>query len=567
MLMSIVSQMAFRCSVMLALKLFIYHWEMNRKLLGAALTAIAAFLIFTVGILIGRSLFSGSPSYDNTKLDAVMSLVREQYVDTVNDQTLTDMAVTSLMRSLDPHSEYIPKKDLQAVNEDLDGSFSGVGISFQIVQDTVTVVEAITGGPAEKVGIMAGDRILSANGKSLAGNGVSNEDVFKTLRGKKGTRVSLDILRPGSTKSQPFSLIRSDIPVNSVDAAYVMDDGLTGYIKLSKFTRNTYKEFLDAISKLDAEGAKRLILDLRNNPGGYLDQAALIANEFLRPGSMIVYTKSRTPENKLEMTADGTGSHQLTPLAVIINEYSASASEIIAGAIQDNDRGVIVGRRSFGKGLVQNQTMLPDSSAIRLTVARYYTPSGRSIQKEYKIGESSTYELDILERYNRGEFYHLDSIRLDKTKAFRTASGRIVYGGGGIMPDVFVPEDTTQITSWYMAVNNAGLIQQHAFALADRYRPLMRGVKDTEQVLRILPADARLVEQFAEFAESKGVPARWYYINISAPLVASQLKAFIVRDILGYDSFFEIFNADDRTINIARDVLEKGKLPTKTISR
>lgn len=540
---------------------------MNRKLLGALLISAGAFLSLTLGILLGRTLFSGAPSYHNDKIDAVMSLIREQYVDTVNDETLTDMAVTSLMRSLDPHSEYIPKKNLQAVNEDLDGSFSGVGISFQIVQDTVTVVEAITGGPAEKVGIMAGDRILSANGKSLAGGGVSNEDVFKTLRGKKGTAVKLEVLRPGATKSQPFDIIRSDIPVNSVDAAYLMADGETGYIKLSKFTRNTYQEFLDAISSLDEQGAKRLILDLRNNPGGYLDQAALIANEFLSAGSMIVYTKSRTPENKLEMRADGTGTHQDTPLAVLINEYSASASEIISGAIQDNDRGIIVGRRSFGKGLVQNQTMLPDSSAIRLTVARYYTPSGRSIQKEYKIGEGDTYELDIMERYNRGEFYHLDSIKLDRSKAFRTVAGRTVYGGGGIMPDVFVPEDTTKLTTWYMAVNSAGLIQQHAFALADRYRPLMQGVKDSGQLLRILPADARLTEQFAEFAESKGVPARWYYINISAPLVLSQLKAFIVRDILGYDSFFEIFNADDRTINIARDVLEEGKIPATTISK
>jgi len=540
---------------------------MNKKLLYSILLSVVSFLLVALGIVVGRAFFSGGMSYNghNAKLDAAMELIRNQYVDTISEDYLSDLAVASLMESLDPHSEYIPKKDLEAVNADLDGTFSGVGISFQIVQDTVTVVEAITGGPAEKVGIMAGDRIIKANNVSLAGDSVSNELVFKTLRGKKGTPVNLMVLRPGASKAQPFKVTRADIPVNSVDAAYMMPDKVTGYIKLSKFTKNTYQEFLNALTDLSDAGAKRLVLDLRNNPGGYLDQAVLIANEFLSPGQMIVYTKSRTPENRLEMKADGTGSYQSIPLAVIINEYSASASEIIAGAIQDNDRGVIVGRRSFGKGLVQNQTMLPDSSAIRLTVARYYTPSGRSIQKEYKVGEGQAYEMDILQRYKRGEFYHLDSIKLDKTKPFRTRKGRVVYGGGGIMPDVYVPEDTTMITSWYMAVNNAGLIQQFAFALADRYRPVLGGAVSTEHVLRIIPSDERLVEHFADFAESKGVPARWYYINISAPLVSSQLKSFIVRDILGYNQFYEIYNTGDRTINAAVDVLKKGKIPMKTI--
>jgi len=542
---------------------------MNKKAIYAIVIPVAAFLFMALGIILGRAFFNGNGAdmSGNRKLSDVLTLIDEQYVDVVDNDTLTDMAVAALMKSLDPHSEYIPKKDLVAVNEDLDGTFSGVGVSFQIVQDTVTVVEVITGGPAEKVGILAGDRIISANGQSLAGPGIGNDDVFKTLRGKKGTKVKLEILRPGATKAQPFSLTRDDIPVNSVDAAYIMPDRVTGYIKLSKFTRNTYQEFLDAISGLDEQGAKKIILDLRGNPGGYLDQAALIANEFLPAGAMIVYTKSRTPDNRLEMRADGTGTHINTPLAVIINEYSASASEIIAGAIQDNDRGIITGRRSYGKGLVQNQTMLPDSSAIRLTVARYYTPSGRSIQKEYKIGEGQTYELDILQRYNNGEFYHLDSIKLDKSKAYRTSKGRVVYGGGGIMPDVFVPEDTTAVTSWYMSINNAGLIQQYAFALSDHYRPLLRRTKDSGQLLKILPPDALLIEQFAKFAEQKGVPARWYYINISAPLVVNQIKAFIVRDLLGYDQFYKIFNSTDRTIQVTLDVLNKGKIPRTTISR
>lgn len=543
---------------------------MNRKKILVSLSlAVCAVLLLILGVAIGKSLGSRQlntrGAYD--KLDAVIRLIDEQYVDTVNRDDLTELTIKALMSSLDPHSEYIPKSELTAVNEDLDGSFSGVGISFQIVQDTVTVVEVITGGPAEKAGILAGDRILKADSKSLAGSGVTNDDVFKTLRGRKGTKVTLSVLRTGASKPQPFTLTRNDIPVNSVDAAYMMKDGKTGYIKLSKFTRNTFQEFLDALVELDAQGASQLILDLRNNPGGFLDQAALIVNEFLPQDAMIVYTRSRSPENILKMKADGTGSHQGTRLAVLLNEYSASASEIIAGAIQDNDRGVIIGRRSFGKGLVQNQTTLPDSSAIRLTVARYFTPSGRSIQKEYKIGEGLEYEMDILQRYNRGEFYHLDSIKLDTSKPFRTLRGRTVFGGGGIMPDVFVPEDTTKVTSWYMAVNNAGLIQQYAFALAESYRQLLGGRKSADQVLKILPSDNVLLEQFSEYAESKGVPARWYYINISAPLVVNQLKAFVVRDLVGYDQFYRIFNSDDRTINTALDVLKSGKIPEKTMSR
>lgn len=541
----------------------------KKKLLLAILVPVGAFLLLVIGLLLGRIIFGGGarPSGNYDKLNQVISLIENEYVDEVNSDSLSDLTVRALMKSLDPHSEYIPKSELTAVNEDLDGSFSGVGISFQIVQDTVTVVEAITGGPAEKVGIMPGDRIVAANGTSLAGPEVTNDLVFKTLRGKKGTDVTLQVMRQGAKKAQPFKLTRTDIPVKSVDAVYLMDDKQTGYIKLSKFARNTYDEFLNALAELDAQGAKRLILDLRGNPGGFMDQAALVANEFLPSGSMIVFTKSRTPENKLEMRADGTGSHQNMPLAVLINEYSASASEIIAGAIQDNDRGVIVGRRSYGKGLVQNQTQLPDSSAIRLTVARYYTPSGRSIQKEYKVGQGTEYEMDILQRYDRGEFYHLDSIKLDLSKPFKTRTGRTVYGGGGIMPDLFVPEDTTHITSWYMEVNNAGLIQQHAFKLADSYRPLLQGVKDVKQVLRVLPSDDVLIDQFATYAESKGVPARYYYINISKPFVLSQLKAFIVRDILGYNQFYKIFNTGDRTISTAVDVLNEGKLPQKTESR
>ena len=541
---------------------------MNRKSLQAIIIPICALLIFALGILIGRNRAIDTAGIEaDDKLSRALQLIKEQYVDTVNEDRLMDMALASLFKSLDPHSEYIPASDLQSVNEDLEGSFSGVGISFQIVADTVTVIDAIVGGPAEKLGIMAGDRIISADGEPLAGPAVTNEDVFRLLRGKKGTVVDLEIKRQNSPNSTHFSVTRADIPVNTVDAAYLLDDRMTGYIKLSKFTPSSYTEFMDAMLRLQAEGAKSLILDLRDNPGGYMDQAILIANQFLPANRKIVFTKARTADNRMSAISDGTGILTRMPVAVLINEYSASASEIIAGAIQDNDRGPVVGRRSYGKGLVQTQATLPDSSAIRLTVARYYTPSGRSIQKEYKIGDVISYEMDIMNRYKRGEFFYMDSIQLDRTRPFRTKGGRTVYGGGGIMPDYFVPEDTTYITSYYIGVNNAGLIQQYSFMLADRYRSLARGMKSASQVVRLLPSDDLLLEGFADYAESKGMPAQWYYIDISAPVMLGQIKAFVVRDLLGYDQFYKVFNLTDRTIEVALDVLKKGKLPATPISR
>lgn len=541
---------------------------MNRNALKAILIPVCALLILLLGFLVGRKSTTTVPGAGTEdKLVRALRLIQEQYVDTISQDELADMALRSILESLDPHSEYIPREELVKVNEDLSGSFSGVGISFQLVADSVTVVDVITGGPAEKLGILAGDRVISANGVNLTGPEVTNEDVFKNLRGKKGTKVELEIKRPNSPKIHKYTVTRGDIPVHSVDAAYLMDDGQTAYIKLSNFTANTYKEFMSAALKLIGEGAQGLVLDLRGNPGGYMDQAVLIANEFLPSGRKIVFTKARSQENRMEAVADGTGMLKKLPVAVLINEYSASASEIIAGAIQDNDRGVVVGRRSFGKGLVQSQIELPDQSAIRLTVARYYTPSGRCIQKEYAIGESLDYDMDILNRYDHGEFYHLDSIKMDKSKAFRTLKGRKVYGGGGIMPDYFVPEDTVSVTSYFINVSNAGLFQQYAMSLADRYRPLMRGIKTAEHLLSILPDDEKLLEDFANFAEVRGVPAQWYYIDISRPLILGQIKAFAVRDLLDYNQFYKVFNATDRTIRVTLDVLKSGKLPASPQQR
>ncbi|MCM1225576.1 MAG: S41 family peptidase [Lachnospiraceae bacterium] len=540
---------------------------MNRKTLLAIFLPVTALLIAGLGFLIGRKSLIINREIQDDKLAHALQLIREQYVDSVSDEQLMEMAVAALFQSLDPHSVYIPEEDFESANDDLEGSFSGVGIQFQIVGDTVTVVEAIAGGPAEKMGIMAGDRVISANGESLAGSEVTNDDVFRLLRGKKGSEVVLEIKRPNSTVIGKYTLKRDDIPVKSVDSYYLMDDGKTGYIKLSSFNRNTFSEFMVAASRLIAEGAQGFMLDLRNNPGGFMDQAIDIANQFLSNGRKIVFTKARNNKNRMNAVADGSGLFQKMPIAVLINEYSASASEIIAGAIQDNDRGPVIGRRSYGKGLVQEQMLFPDKSAVRLTVARYYTPSGRSIQKEYKIGESVEYEIDILNRYNRGEFYHLDSIQFDLTKRFKTVGGRTVFGGGGIIPDYFVPDDTTLVTSYYINVNNSGLIPQYAYSVADKYRALAKGMTDTKQVLHILPGDDSLLEDFVNFAEIKGIPSRWYYINISKPLLLNQLKAFIVRDLLGFNEFYKIYNETDRTIQVAFDVLNNGKLPQKPIQK
>ena len=337
----------------------------------------------------------------------------------------------------------------------------------------------------------------------------------------------------------------------------------TGYVRVSKFARNTYNEFFSALGDLKAKGAEKFIVDLRGNSGGFMDQAIFMANEFLPSGKMIVYTKGRTPENETVAVSDGSGHYQDSEIVVLVNEYSASASEIFAGAIQDNDRGLVIGRRTFGKGLVQNQIALPDSSAIRLTVARYYTRSGRSIQKEYKRGKDGKYELDILDRYNHGEFYSQDSIKLDKSKAFVTAGGRTVFGGGGIMPDVFVAEDTTGYTSYYIEATNLGLIQKFARDMADSYRPMMRGSKDKETMSRIMARDNSLLTAFVEYAASRGLPARWYYINKSRDLLINQIKACIARDLVGYDTFIEILNEKDPTVKRALKDLEEGKSPVR----
>lgn len=510
------------------------------------------------GIFIGRNLSTGRLSPEEEKIRMVMNLIRDQYVDEVDTDSLLDMAIPEMLASLDPHSVYIPASELEATNDDLESSFGGVGVMFQVLNDTVNVIEVVAGGPAEKVGLLPGDMILEADGKKLSGAGASTDAVFSTLRGKEGTKVKVQVKRSSAKKPLSFEITRGQIPSNSVDAVYMIDDK-TGYLKVSKFARNTYKEFFDALADLRAQGATRYVVDLRGNSGGFMDQAIYMANEFLPEGRTIVYTKGRTKENETFAVSDGTGSFLDAELTVLTNEYSASASEIFAGAIQDNDRGLVIGRRTFGKGLVQNQIALPDSSAIRLTVARYYTPSGRSIQKEYQRGKDGKYELDIVDRYNHGEFYSQDSIRLDKTKLFHTVNGREVYGGGGIMPDIFVPEDTTQYTSYYIDAANQGLIQKFAREMADTYRPMMKGAKTVEAMERVIPRDNALLTAFVTYAARHGLPARWYYINKSRGLLTNQIKAMLARDLVGYDAFIEILNQTDPAVEQALSSLREGK--------
>lgn len=512
-----------------------------------------------IGITIGNR-FSNQNyiSENDRKLNTILNLISEDYVDTVNINSLIEAAIPNILSNLDPHSTYIPAKDLTAVNDELKGSFFGIGISFTIMNDSITVMEVLSGGPSEKVGLMAGDRIVTVNDSVMVGPKITSDAVMSMLKGAKDTTVKLGIKRNSSKRILKYEIKRGEIPVNSVDASY-MADKTTGYIKVNKFGKTTYDEFLNGLVKLKQKGAKRYVIDLRGNSGGFMEPALLMANEFLPENSRIVYTKGREKKNDSQFWSDGNGSFQDAELVVLIDEYSASASEIFAGAIQDNDRGLIIGRRSFGKGLVQNQISLPDSSAIRLTVARYYTPSGRCIQKNFKPGDEYNYTQDIINRFNHGEFYSRDSIRVDENQAFETANGRKVYGGGGIIPDIFVPSDTSGITSYYINALNAGLFHKFSFQYTDINRETFNKMKDYKEFLKALPSDDILLSDFVSFAQQHKIPARWYYINQSRKLILTQLKSLIARDIFGTEAFYAIYNKSDRNMDAALKAFKEGK--------
>lgn len=518
---------------------------------------LVASIAFVAGLFINGLLQENSGRSDGEKkLSNLINIIGSEYVDIVDTDSLIDATLPTLLSNLDPHSVYIPAEDLQKVNEDLDGSFSGVGISFTINNDTIQVLEIISGGPAEQVGLRAGDRILSVDEENVAGAGMTNEQVFKLLRGPKNSKVKLKIKRSKVAEPIDFEVTRGDVMVASIDAGYIIEENI-GYIKVNKFGRTTYDEFFQALFALRDAGAKDYIVDLRGNAGGLLETSVLMVNEFLPQGNKIVETKGRHKQENSIILSDGYGAFQDSRVTVLIDETSASSSEIFAGAMQDNDRGLILGRRSFGKGLVQNQMDLPDGSAVRLTIARYYTPSGRCIQKDYSDAES--YENDLLDRYSRGEVFEADSIKYDDKQQYVTLHGRTVYGGGGITPDVFVPNDTIGITKYYVNVVNQGLLQKYALDYTDAHRTELEQAFDVNELMAMLPSDLQLIQQFVKYTKSNGIDTQWSYINSSASLICNQLKALIARDVLGIGAYYEISNLIDTTVASAVKHLQEGK--------
>lgn len=514
-----------------------------------------------LGLWFGSEFLGNRFHSDNSalnKLRTILGIIDENYVEEIDTDSILENTLPELLSQLDPHSSYIPASALEGLNEELIGSFSGIGIRFNTITDTVTVDEVISGGPSEKVGILPGDRIVTVNDTVIAGRKWPNERIIKMLKGPKLTTVTLGIKRNNADELLSYTVTRDDVPVTSVDAAYMIAPE-TGYIKINTFSKETYSEFLTALVSLRNAGAKRYVLDLRGNGGGLMNAAVEMANEFLRRDENIVSTKGRLSQYDSLIAANGLGSFQDEPVVVLIDESSASASEILAGALQDNDRGVIIGRRSFGKGLVQNQIDLSDNSAIRLTVARYYTPSGRCIQKSYNRGDLGNYVNEIAERYMHGEGFSADSIRIDKSQIYHTAGGREVYGGGGIIPDVYVANDTIGITDYYIAVFNAGMLQKFSFSYTDANRKTLGACENVDELLARLPSDDSLLSQFVSYASREGgIAPRWYYINQSRNLIVSLLKALIARDAMGTSAYYEVINRTDNTIARALEELDGG---------
>ncbi len=519
---------------------------------------LAGAIILAAGVWLGYCLADGDKTTETQrKLAKVLEIINDEYVDEIDIDSVVEGAIPILMSNLDPHSVYISAADRATANQRLDGSFSGIGIQFQQLNDSVCVVEVIAGGPSERAGLMPGDRIIAAGDSILTGPGINADDVRNILRGPQGSEIEVSVVRHGVDDVLKFKIVRNAVPIESIDAAYMVDDNI-GYLKVNTFGRNTYAEFLQEIYALDRSGAEAYIIDLRGNVGGYMDPAIMMVNEFLPPNSVIVATKGRNEKENSVVLSDGTGNFDDVPLVVLIDEFSASSSEIFSGAIQDNDIGLIVGRRSFGKGLVQRPFELPDSSEIRLTVQRYYTPSGRCIQKDFVRGDNEGYEAEILERYNHGENFTADSAHINTSEIFKTAGGRTVFGGGGIMPDVFVPSDTSGINKFYLELANASLLNRFAFEYVDLNRDELSKAGDTEELLSMLPSDGVLLSAFASYVKQNGVRLRYYYLNNSRRLIVRQLKALIARDVLGLKAYYEIDNTADTTVLEAIKQIKSG---------
>jgi len=521
-----------------------------------------------VGILIGTfyaNHFSGNRlsiiNSGSNKLNNLLRLIDDQYVDTVNVNDLVEKAMPQILSELDPHSVYISAKDMQIANDDLKGSFSGVGIEFIIRQDTLHVQNVIKNGPAERAGVIAGDMIVKVDDKNFTGKTLTNEEAMHKLKGPKDTKVKLGILRNKEKTIRNFVVTRGDIPTKSVTAAYMLNDN-TGYIRIKNFGENTYPELLIALAQLSQKGFENLTIDLRGNTGGYLESAVQIANEFLPKGQLIVYTQGRRSPRQ-EFRSDGRGSYQQIPLVVLIDEGSASASEILAGAIQDNDRGTIIGRRSFGKGLVQKPMAFNDGSMIRLTIARYYSPSGRCIQKPYVSGDNKDYEEDLMARYQHGEFFSQDSIK-HTGPAYKTRIGREVFGGGGITPDIFVAEDTTDVTSYYKQAAMSGLILQFAFEYTDDNRQKLNEFKTMKDLEKYL-LKQNMVEKFVSYGEKNGLKRRNLLIQRSHKLLERYLHSRIIYNMMSEEAWLQYLNDDDSAIKETLKLFQEGKATPQLI--
>lgn len=495
----------------------------------------------------------------SNKLNDLLHFIDDQYVDTVEINDLVERSMPQILGELDPHSIYIPVQKAQQANDDLAGSFSGIGVQFTIRKDTIHINNVIKGGPSEKVGLQPGDRVVKVNGEDFVGSICTNEEAMRRLKGEKGSQVKLEVKRRGEDKLLPFTIVRGDIPVNSVKAAYMINKEV-GYIQIDKFGETTYPEMLTALAKLNQAQFKGVIIDLRGNTGGYMGAAIQMVNEFLPANRLIVYTQGRKSPRE-EYRSDGRGIYQDLPLVVLVDEGSASASEIFAGAIQDNDRGMVVGRRSFGKGLVQQPIEFGDHSVIRLTIARYYTPAGRCIQKPYKKGHDEDYELDLLTRYEHGEFFSQDSIK-QTGEEYKTVMGRTVYGGGGIMPDVFVPQDTTNVTSYYRMAISGGYVIQFAYEYTDDNRAELGKQPDCQALAKYL-VKKNIVEEFVRYADKLGLKRRNIMVQTSHKLLERVLLGNIIYIIQNDEEYAKFLNQDDPTITKTLELFKNNETRPK----
>ena len=495
-------------------------------------------------------------SLPTNKLTYTMALIEREWVDSIPMDTLAERVIPLLVSELDPHSAYIPASEMQRVNEPLEGEFDGIGVVFNMATDTVIVLNVIPSGPSDRAGVRAGDRILRINDSLVAGQRIPQERIVRRLRGPRGSKVRLSLGRQGIGEPVEVEVVRDVIPLRSVESAFIIRDDI-GFVKLSQFAQTTHRELTDALDTLRRQGMNKLILDLRGNSGGYLDQAIRLANEFLPAGDLIVYTEDRNHEQVREY-ADGTGRWQELPLAVLIDEQSASASEILAGALQDNDRGTIVGRRSFGKGLVQRQIGYPDGSALRLTTAHYFTPTGRSIQKPYTVGDNASYEDELWNRYEHNEFFTADSIRFADSLRRLTPGGKVVYGGGGIMPDRFIPADTSDVTRYFIEVSGRNILYRYTIEYADRHREALNAVRSVAELSELLDRDTGLVDDFVRYAARHGVKPDYRQIARSRRLMEAQLRAYIGRNTpLEDNGFYANIYPVDAVITASIELLDE----------